>query len=133
MVKTKPSIAVEVDSLKSVRALVPLVLRLGQAAADNDTLPVGGLRGLLEGAIARDRRCVIAYVTEEGHTSVREVEPLVLSGEGDATLLLAFCCLRHELRTFRLARVCTVEALASRRQHRPGFAIERFLMKRRAR
>lgn len=86
---------------------------------------------LLESAIAHDRRCALKYRAEDGAETVREVDPLAVAWRGDGAVLLAYCQLRQELRSFRLERIEAVTALTATRSVRPTLAIERFLQRRR--
>lgn len=130
---TRSALAPE-GAYRALRALMPLVARLGDAKAANDVAPVlrpEPVAALLESAIAHDRRCALKYRAEDGAETLREVDPLAVAWRGDGAVLLAYCQLRQELRSFRLERIEAVTALATTRSVRPTLAVERFLQRRR--
>jgi len=60
---------------------------------------------LLDEALRSRKKVRIFYVSAGARESVRVIEPLEVTSQGDYLYLLAFCHLRQEKRTFRLDRI----------------------------
>jgi predicted DNA-binding transcriptional regulator YafY len=60
---------------------------------------------VLEDALRLQRVVEIDYEDRHGHTTTREVEPVVFAGSGEVWYLVGYCRLRAEDRVFRLDRV----------------------------
>jgi predicted DNA-binding transcriptional regulator YafY len=83
-------------------------------------------------AIHERRVCVIRYASEPGGApTTRAVEPLAVISTRGALGLLAWCRLRHDLRTFRVDRIRSISLVDERFEDHPDLALERFIQHRR--
>jgi len=83
-------------------------------------------------AIHERRVCVIRYASEPGGApSTRAIEPLAVISTRGALGLLAWCRLRHDLRTFRIDRIRSISLAPERFEDHPDLALERFIQHRR--
>lgn len=64
---------------------------------------------LLDRAILKRRRAILAYSSKSGFTTLREVDVYGLVLVGDYWYAPAYCHLRKELRIFRMDRVLSIE------------------------
>lgn len=67
--------------------------------------PIEGVPPLIEEAMRAQTSLRIRYTGNDGHESVRVVQPRKVTLREQATYLVAYCHLKHEERTFRLDRI----------------------------
>jgi predicted DNA-binding transcriptional regulator YafY len=121
-----PDIASEQPRLDSaLRSSVPA----------NDPVPASRHPAVLRPisrAIHERRVCVIRYASEPGGApTTRAVEPLAVISTRGSLGLLAWCRLRHDLRTFRIDRIRSISLADDRFEDHPDLALERFIQHRR--
>lgn len=92
------------DAAPETRRLVTSSWPIGQAPA----IPMADLRK----AVRRETKVSISYRDGTGHDTERVVWPLVLVYYLDATMLVAWCELRADIRHFRLDRVLAAQLLS---------------------
>ncbi|GHD98765.1 transcriptional regulator [Defluviimonas sp. 20V17] len=61
--------------------------------------------GLIRTACWEERALDISYIDAEGHDTTRRIWPLSVVFLDQVQMLLAWCCLRHDFRRFRLDRM----------------------------
>lgn len=81
----------------------------------------------LRRAVRERRKVRLAYVDAHGAVSFRLVRPLGLSFYGTIWLLVAWCELRVDFRTFRPDRIRELEVTAERFVDEPGRTIEDYV------
>jgi len=82
----------------------------------------------LAGAVRARRRVAFRYVSHQGSTTERQVEPYGLVHLDGRWYLVGRCLLRQALRTFRLDRVRDVEQLGARFERPASFDASGYLM-----
>lgn len=82
---------------------------------------------VLRSAVLHGRRVRLLYRGRAATQSEeRDVDPLGLVCKAGLWYLVGFCRSKRALRTFRLARIQTVESLAARRDEYPDFDLSRY-------
>lgn len=81
----------------------------------------------LRQAVRESRRVRFCYTTAEGVASERTVRTLALSFYGPVWLLVGWCELRQDFRTFRLDRMRDLEALPGSVPPEPGRTLQDYL------
>jgi len=88
-----------------------------------ERLPLSALRGAV-----RDRaKLWVHYRDEKGSETRRILWPLALAFYSPVWLLVAWCELREDFRTFRADRILALETLAARFASEPGKTLEDYL------
>lgn len=115
----QPSAAVE-GALAKVSRVLPFRARdrLNAVAShlfffspQKDAQPNVSLLINISEAIAQQRRITLDYRSHRDQTTSRKVEPYGMIGWDGRWYLVGYCCLRQDIRTFRLDRIQQVEAL----------------------
>lgn len=108
------------DALAKIAAVLPDKLRdhLGQIALyapDNHfRQPLPNEFADLRAALRDQRKVAFDYTTPDGEISQRTVRPLALLFYGAVWLMLAWCELRQDFRSFRLDRMTRIDITAAR-------------------
>jgi predicted DNA-binding transcriptional regulator YafY len=108
------------DALAKIAAVLPDKLRdhLGQIALyapDNHfRQPLPNEFADLRAALRDQRKVAFDYTTPEGEITQRTVRPLALLFYGAVWLMLAWCELRQDFRSFRLDRMTRIDITAAR-------------------
>lgn len=108
------------DLIDETRLYVPVDERRERPA---DRLPLSTLRA----ALRERRRLHLEYVDERGAESERTVRPLALAFFPPVWLLLAWCELRADFRSFRVDRLRRLEPLPSQFAPEKGKTLEDYL------
>jgi predicted DNA-binding transcriptional regulator YafY len=119
--------------IAKVEAVIPA--RLRQHMADTALLaparhfaePISVDPGALRGALRRRRKVHLHYRDGEERISERTVRPLALSFYGPVWLLVSWCELRDDFRSFRLDRMARLEILDEPFRPERGKTIQDFL------
>ena len=121
------------DVLAKVAAIVPGELRsviddpaVGTPPREDrpDDVDIARLRAWSR----QGRKLAIGYVDETGHTSDRIVRPFMVGYVATVRVVMAWCELREDFRTFRTDRLTTVRFLDERYPDRPAVLRRRWLM-----
>lgn len=124
-----------VPSLEATTEQPRLDSALRSSVPANDPVPSSRHPAVLRPisrAIHERRVCVIRYASEPGGApTTRAVEPLAVISTRGALGLLAWCRLRHDLRTFRVDRIRSISVVDERFDDHPDLALERFIQHRR--
>ncbi len=116
------SVAVE-GALAKVSRVLPLHARerlnalaehLTFFAPHQETHPDVSLLVRFSEAIGQQQRMAMTYRSHSDQVTHRTVEPYGIVGWEGHWYLVGYCCLRHDLRMFRLDRIQQVEVLAER-------------------
>ena len=75
--------------------------------------------GAVRQALCERRRLLLEYVSATDHRSSRQVDPLVLQGDGSHLTLSAWCHQAGAERSFRLDRVLEAQVLEAPATHQP--------------
>jgi len=75
--------------------------------------------GLLKQAIQESRRVIMDYISSEGTSERRIIEPVSLLLKGNVWYVQAFCLVREDERIFRLSRMQQIELLSEHYAPRP--------------
>lgn len=122
------------DALVKVEAVLPERLR---AVAETTALyaPIGrdaprpGLdMAALRGALRQRRKLRFGYVNAQGEATRRTVRPLCLLYYGPVWLMVAWCELRTDFRSFRLDRIAEPEILDETFRPEPGKRLSDYLL-----
>ena len=101
--------------------LRPLVLEPASASPPARNLPGHGLdMALLREQIRNGRKVVLTYRDEQGRASERVVWPVTVGYLDNASILIAWCELRQDFRSFRTDRVAGAVFLDERFAERPA-------------
>lgn len=73
-----------------------------------------GYLSVLQGAITNFNILKLTYTSENNETTQRNIEPFAMYNTQENWLLIAFCHLRKDFRTFRLDRIQQLEVLADK-------------------
>ncbi|KOR88029.1 helix-turn-helix transcriptional regulator [Paenibacillus solani] len=90
-----------------------------------DFQPWGQRQGLktsvsiLKQAIQESRRVIIEYISSEGASEQRIIEPVSLILKGNVWYVQAYCLVREDERIFRLSRMQQIEMLSEQYESRP--------------
>lgn len=83
----------------------------------------------LSEAIGQQQRVVMDYRSHLDEVTHRKVEPYGIVGWDGHWYLVGYCCLRQDMRTFRLDRIQQVEALAESFERAEGFDCRAYVMR----
>jgi predicted DNA-binding transcriptional regulator YafY len=72
---------------------------------DAPSTPSRAVRSALEEAMAEQRVVRLRYVSRDGSTTTRDVEPILFGSTGGRWYLIAWCRLREGVRWFAVARI----------------------------
>ncbi len=122
--------------IAKVEAVVPPRLRkvMAQTAllapADHSSEPISVDPSALRDAVRSAHKVFLDYEDENDNATARTVRPLALAFYGRVWLLVSWCELRNDFRSFRLDRMRTLQVLTDRFQAEPGKTIDDFLRQR---
>lgn len=114
------------DLLAKIRTVIPERLRplvvepAIRAAPTRQVLPDGLDMAAVRGAIRAGRKLVLRYADEQGQESRRTVWPFAVGYYETTRLLLAWCELRQDFRSFRTDRVLGADFLEEAYPERPA-------------
>jgi predicted DNA-binding transcriptional regulator YafY len=100
--------------------LRPYVLEPAGSAIARTRVPDGLDMALVRNAIHTGRKLVLDYSDAEGRPSTRTVWPFAIGYSDAIRLLVAWCELRQDFRTFRTDRVAGAQFLDERYPQRPA-------------
>lgn len=131
---TDPALAEAAENvIAKVEAVIPERLRSHMAAtallapANHFAEPISVDPVALRGAVRRRRKVYFNYRDAKDQTTTRSVRPLGLSFYGPVWLLVAWCELRQDFRSFRLDRMSDLELLDETFQPEPGKTLHDYL------
>ena len=81
----------------------------------------------LRRAVREQRKVSVAYVSESGEETERTVWPMALAFFPPVWLLLAWCELRQDFRSFRVDRVAAIDFAEERYPSQPGRQLSDYL------
>jgi len=119
--------------IAKVEAVIPERLRSHMAAtallapANHFAEPISVDPVALRGAVRRRRKVYFNYRDAKDQMTTRSVRPLGLSFYGPIWLLMAWCELRQDFRSFRLDRMSDLELLDEPFQPEPGKTLHDYL------
>jgi predicted DNA-binding transcriptional regulator YafY len=121
------------DVLAKIAAVVPerrrlMIESIGLAAPPSDRRPeiavdMAGLRR----CVREERKVLIDYLDLAGTRSVRVVRPMALVFFPPVWVLLGWCELRRDFRSFRVDRIAAIGFLAERYPQEPGRRLADYL------
>lgn len=130
------SVAVE-GALAKLSRVLPLHARerltamsshLFFSSPDGRTRPNVSLLLSLSEAIGRQQRVAIVYRSHYDQVTHRKIEPYGMVGWNGHWYLVAYCCLRHDYRTFRLDRIEQAEMLGEPFERAEDFDCRAYLV-----
>lgn len=77
----------------------------GRVWVDRPTPPARAVRSALEEAMAEQRVVRIRYISGDGSTTTRDVEPVMFASTSGRWYLIGWCRLRRDIRWFLVTRV----------------------------
>lgn len=116
-------------SLDKIAAALPERLRAELlntalfAPPSRNRLPFSADLGALRRAVRQRSKVQFCYVNEQEKQSQRTVRPLGLAFHGPVWILMSWCELRQDFRTFRIDRMTQAEILDENFAHEPGKTI----------
>ena len=93
------------------------------APPSRNRLPFTADLGALRRAVRQGNKVRFCYVNEREERSQRTVRPLGLAFYGPVWILMSWCELRRDFRTFRIDRMSRAQVLAERFAQEPGKTI----------
>ena len=131
-----PVLSVEGALAKVTRVLPTQARERLQAVADHLTIspyehefrPDASLLINLSMAIQEQQRVALTYRSRRDEVTQRTVEPYGIAGWWGRWYLVAYCCLRHEYRTFRLDHIEQMQVLTEFFVRSESFDCEAFIM-----
>ncbi len=123
------------DVLAKIAAVLPERMR-SRIASLTLAAPPSGRKPEIAIDMAALRRCMreerkarLAYLDLEGGVTRRTVRPMTLAFFPPVWLLLGWCELRRDFRSFRVDRISEIEFLAERYPHEPGRRLVDYLQR----
>jgi predicted DNA-binding transcriptional regulator YafY len=95
-----------------------------------ETRPDASLLVGISEAIQERRRIAIEYTSYHNEVTQRQVEPYGIAGWNGHWYVVGYCCLRRELRTFRMDRVRNVQFLTDTFERAEDFDCREYVIKR---
>jgi predicted DNA-binding transcriptional regulator YafY len=115
--------------LKGRERLQAISSHLFLAPPLRETRPNASLLVSISEAVRERRRIAIDYTSYKNEVSQRQVEPYGIAGWNGSWYLVGYCCLRQEMRTFRIDRMQHVQFLHETFERDDDFDCEEFIRK----
>lgn len=115
--------------LKGRERLQAISSHLFLAPPRRETRPNASLLVGLSEAVQERQRIAIDYTSYKNEISQRQVEPYGIAGWNGYWYLVGYCCLRQEMRTFRIDRMQHVQFLRETFERDDNFHCEEYILK----
>lgn len=99
------------------------------SAHRQETRPTASLLVSISEAVQGHQRIAIDYISYNNQASQREVEPYGIAGWNGHWYVVAYCCLRQEMRTFRLDRIQKMQSLPATFERIEDFDCQEYIRK----
>jgi predicted DNA-binding transcriptional regulator YafY len=91
--------------------------------------PAASLLVEISTAVQAHRRIAIDYTSYNNKVSQRQVEPYGIAGWNGHWYVVGYCCLRQEMRTFRIDRMQNVQFLSNTFERAEDFDCQEYVLK----
>lgn len=115
--------------LKGRERLQAISSHMFLAPPRRETRPNASLLVSISEAVQERQRIAIDYTSYNNEVSQRQIEPYGIAGWNGHWYVVGYCCLRQEMRTFRIDRMQNVQFLRENFKREDDFNCEEYILK----